>query len=121
MIDAHYLHTFDVERPESALDQYGNSKTTYKPHLQGLSGRFTSKAMRVLDGVTGEYSIVSQLLMLCDEGHDIRPSDRIVNVRDDRGDIDRDIYRIDVVLPRRSNRTHHQSLQLERISGKRSQ
>lgn len=121
MIDAHYLHSFDVERPESTLDQYGNSKTTYKPHLQGLSGRFTSKAMRVLDGVTGEYSIVSQLLMLCDAGHDIRPSDRIVNVRDDRGDIDRDIYRIDVVLPRRSNRTHHQSLQLERISGKRSQ
>jgi hypothetical protein len=120
-IDAHLIHSCDIQRPVKVEDGYSGDRLLWPPevptHLEGVRGRLVIKAQRVADTALAERPIITSYRWLTSPGIDVRQGDRIVNITDETGAIDAGVYDILEVMPRRAKAQRHISLLLERVGG----
>ena len=115
-MDAWLIHTCRVRRtPETELDALGADRGRSDTVPDRISCRLVIKDQRVGDGVFAERPIITTYTLLARWDADIRAGDEIVNVVFEDGTEDDRIYRIESLLPRRSNTQRHKSAKLEVI------
>lgn len=109
----HLIHTCSTQRATRPTGVYGQDRPTWNAHLSAVSCRLVIKTQSYIPGIEHEGAVVSSYKLFVPEGTDIKQGDRVDEVTDGEGN-SWGPFDIREVLPRRSRRTHHITLSLER-------
>lgn len=108
-------HRCTIQRSTPTPDDYGEDVPAWVAHLTGVHCRLKVDEERVPFSELAERPVVTVYRLMVGPRTDVQQGDRVVNVTFPDGAIDAGPYRIESVLPRRSNRKRHITLKLEKV------